>query len=427
MGCLEPKKLAPLRILQILQEHSDRTHPLTQEDIADRLDRDYGIVLERKAVGRNLRLLKDAGYTIESVRDGSYLDERQFEDAELRMLIDGVLSSKYITANHSKGLIRKLCGLSNRYFRSHVKNVYSVHDWSKTDNQALFFNIELIDEAIERGVQLKFDFNKYGVDKKLHRSSTPRVTPYQLILHNQRYYLMACHAHWKTLFFYRVDHITNMQVVDKPAIPITDLAGYEGGIMILLVGLGIHEVVSTALFLLILTVSVVVLVASSIEEEHFRKRYPVISDFYTDQEKEDFHRRLIWHIAGGVGAILFGVILLMLFFTVFPEQEPYESLAASAFLLIIAGAVMSFIYAGMQDEKYKIWKYNRDNNPTPEAKQKLNIIGAACGVIMLLSTAVYVALGFTRDAWGTAWWVFPVGGILCGAVSIALNPYKGED
>ena len=230
MGCLEPKKLAPLRILQILQEHSDRTHPLTQEDIADRLDRDYGIVLERKAVGRNLRLLKDAGYTIESVRDGSYLDERQFEDAELRMLIDGVLSSKYITANHSKGLIRKLCGLSNRYFRSHVKNVYSVHDWSKTDNQALFFNIELIDEAIERGVQLKFDFNKYGVDKKLHRSSTPRVTPYQLILHNQRYYLMACHAHWKTLFFYRVDHITNMQVVDKPAIPITDLAGYEGGI-----------------------------------------------------------------------------------------------------------------------------------------------------------------------------------------------------
>ena len=199
------------------------------------------------------------------------------------------------------------------------------------------------------------------------------------------------------------------------------------GLMILLVGLGIHEVVSTALFLLILTVSVVVLVASSIEEEHFRKRYPVISDFYTDQEKEDFHRRLIWHIAGGVGAILFGVILLMLFFTVFPEQEPYESLAASAFLLIIAGAVMSFIYAGMQDEKYKIWKYNRDNNPTPEAKQKLNIIGAACGVIMLLSTAVYVALGFTRDAWGTAWWVFPVGGILCGAVSIALNPYKGED
>jgi len=68
------------------------------------------------------------------------------------------------------------------------------------------------------------------------------------------------------------------------------------GLMILLTGLGINEVIATALFLLIVTVSVVVLVASSIEHDHFHKRYPIISDFYTDQEKEDFHRRLIWHI-----------------------------------------------------------------------------------------------------------------------------------
>ena len=199
------------------------------------------------------------------------------------------------------------------------------------------------------------------------------------------------------------------------------------GLMILLAGLGVNEVIATALFLLIVTVSVVVLVASSIEHDHFHKRHPVITDFYSDEEKEAFHRRLIWHVAGGVGAILFGVVLLMLFFLFFPEQEPYESLAAAIFLFIIAGAVMSFIYAGMQDEKYKVWKYNRDNNPTPESKKRLDTIGAACGIIMLLATAVYVALGFTRNAWSTAWWVFPVGGILCGAVSVALNPYKGED
>jgi len=198
-------------------------------------------------------------------------------------------------------------------------------------------------------------------------------------------------------------------------------------LMILLIGLGVHDVVSTALFLLVLTVSVVVLVASGIEHDHFCKRHPVIPDFYSDEEKEDFHRRLIWHIAGGVGAILFGVVLLMLFFEFFPEQEPYESLATAVFLFIISGAVMSFIYAGMQDEKYKVWKYNRDNNPTPEAKKRLNTIGTGCGIIMLLATAVYVALGFARNAWGTAWWVFPVGGILCGVLSTALNPYKGED
>ena len=230
MAASDAKKLAPVRILQILHEHSDIDHPLKQEDVANYLERDYGIVLERKAIGRHLKALKDADFPIESVRGGSYLAERQFEDAELRMLIDGVLASKYIAPNYSRDLIHKLCRLSNRRFRSHVKNIYSVNDWSKTDNKQLFSNIDRIDDAIEQGVQLKFDFNKYGVDKKLHRSSTPRVTPYQLILHNQRYYLMAAHAHWKTMFFYRVDHITNMELVDKPAVPITEVAGFAGGI-----------------------------------------------------------------------------------------------------------------------------------------------------------------------------------------------------
>ena len=99
----------------------------------------------------------------------------------------------------------------------------------------------------------------------------------------------------------------------------------------------------------------------------------------------------------------------------------------SLFLLIIAGAVAAFVYAGIMDEKYKIWKYNRDNNPTPEAKKRLNAISTACACIMLAATALFLALGFTRDAWDTAWWVFPVGGILCAIVGTVLDPYKGED
>lgn len=230
MEILEPKKLALIRILQIFKKYSDYHHPLKQEDIADYLQNDYGIVIERKAIGRNISLLKEAGYEIESTRAGSYLDEREFEDAELRMLIDGVLSSKYITAKHSKDLIEKLCGMSNQYFRSHVKNIFSVNDWSKTDNQALFYNIELIDDAIERRLQLRFDYNKYGIDKKLHKSFTNRVTPYQLILHNQRYYLMSYNEYFKNLTFYRVDHITNMTVVERMATPINKVEGFESGI-----------------------------------------------------------------------------------------------------------------------------------------------------------------------------------------------------
>ena len=230
MPSLEPKKLALLRIWQILQKHSDYDHPLTQEDIIKYLEKDYGIEIERKAVGKNIADLRDAGIDIGSRRAGSYIDSREFEDSELKLLIDGVLQSKHITARHSKDLIEKLCGLSNKYFRSHVKNVYSVNDWSKTENQALFYNIDVVDEAIATGKQIQYDYNKYGVDAKLHKSSFQRVSPYQLILHNQRYYLMGYSDYWGNMTFHRMDRISNMRIYDKPATPLTSIKGYENGI-----------------------------------------------------------------------------------------------------------------------------------------------------------------------------------------------------
>ena len=230
MASLEPKKLALLRIWQILQKHSDYDHPMTQEDIIKYLESDYGIEMERKAVGKNIADLRDAGIDIGSRRAGSYIDSREFEESELKLLIDGVLQSKHITAHHSKDLIEKLCGLSNKYFRSHVKNVYSVNDWSKTENQALFYNIDVVDEAIATGKQVQYDYNKYGVDAKLHKSSFQRVSPYQLILHNQRYYLMGYSDYWGNMTFHRLDRISNMRLYDKPATPITSVKGYENGI-----------------------------------------------------------------------------------------------------------------------------------------------------------------------------------------------------
>ena len=226
----EPKKLALLRIWQILQKHSDYDHPMTQEDIIKYLESDYGIEMERKAVGKNIADLRDAGIDIGSRRAGSYINSREFEDSELKLMIDGVLQSKHITARHSKDLIEKLCGLSNKYFRSHVKNVYSVNDWSKTENQALFYNIDVVDEAIATGKQVQYDYNKDGVDAKLHKSSFQRVSPYQLILHNQRYYLMGYSDYWGNMTFHRLDRISNMRLYDKPATPITSVKGYENGI-----------------------------------------------------------------------------------------------------------------------------------------------------------------------------------------------------
>ncbi len=190
---LEAKKLLIIRIMQILEYYSDANHPLTQEEIIKKLYDDYGIEAERKAIGRNVALLQDmferdatnknaTAIVIESSkRKGAFLDKRLFEDSELRLLIDSVLASKHISERYSKDLIDKLSSLSNKYFKSNVKHVYSVKDWDKTENKALFWNIEIIDEAIEKSRQITFDYNKYRADKKLHISSSHTASPYQLM------------------------------------------------------------------------------------------------------------------------------------------------------------------------------------------------------------------------------------------------------
>lgn len=238
----EAKKLLIVRIMQVLERYSDVNHPLTQEEIIKKLEKDYGINAERKAIGRNIALLQEVfeseginnpatAIVIESdKRKGTFLDKRLFEDAELRLLIDGVLASKHISEKYSSDLIEKLSMLSNKYFKSNIKHVYSVKDWNKTKNKALFLNIALIDEAIEKGRQITFDYNKYGADKKLHKTSTHTASPYQLILHNQHYYLVFLSEKWKNMGHFRLDKITNIDITDEPLTPLRKIKGYENGL-----------------------------------------------------------------------------------------------------------------------------------------------------------------------------------------------------
>ncbi|MBO5077516.1 MAG: WYL domain-containing transcriptional regulator [Clostridia bacterium] len=226
----EPKKLALIRILRILERESDVDHPLTQEDIARILEREYGIALERKAISRNLALLEEAGFDIESGRQGSYLCGRTFDDNELRLIIDSILASKHISARDSKSLIDRLCGLTSRHFKRRVKYIHTVDQWDKTQQRQLFYNIEIIDAAIEAGKMIECDYNHFGTDKKLHKSSFRRESPYQLILHNQHYYLMAYSTYWKHMSFLRVDRITNIRISERPLVPLRSIEGYERGI-----------------------------------------------------------------------------------------------------------------------------------------------------------------------------------------------------
>ena len=184
---------------------------------------------------------------------------------------------------------------------------------------------------------------------------------------------------------------------------------------------------SAAVFLLDVAISAMVLMAGSMTEDNFRKQYPTIPDFYTEKQKRDFRRRYIWYISGGVGAILFGVVLLLLAFTVLPEQEPYESFMGALFVFIVAAATFFLVYGGMLEDKYNIPKYNWENNPTPEEKAKRRLTVTACAVIMIVVTAVYVGVGLALDKWEWAVFLYPVGGILCGAAAVILMPRWQED
>lgn len=194
----------------------------------------------------------------------------------------------------------------------------------------------------------------------------------------------------------------------------------------LLSALGLSEMLGMAMMLLIIAVAAVIFIASGMEEEHFRKKHPVIPDFYTEKQKEQFHRRYIWYISGGVGAILLGVVLMVLAFTVLPEREPYESYIGAAFLAVVACAVYFLIYGGMLEDKYNIAKYNRQNNPTPEDRSRRRRATTACSVIMILATAVFLFAGLAYYKWNWAAIIYPVGGVLCGAAWMLLGPRMEE-
>ena len=230
MDNLEPKKLALLRILQILEDETDKEHPYTQAQIIKRLAEKYDITVERKAVGRNLSLLKEAGFGIESTKAGSFVDGRTFEQSELRLLVDSILCSRYINKKHSEDLIEKIVALGGKNFKSHVKHIYSVGKWSKSDNIEFFYNIEIADEAIETAKQITFHYNKFDETARLKKTYCQIVSPYQMILHNQRYYLMAYNEYWKNMAFYRMDKITDVEILDKPQTPIRSVPGYKNGI-----------------------------------------------------------------------------------------------------------------------------------------------------------------------------------------------------
>ena len=213
MANVDQKNLIPLCILEVLRKYSDPDHPLTHNMIADHLEEDYGISPrpERKSIGRNLENLKtQMDIDMEITPKGSYLVSRDFEDYEIRLLIDLVLSNKYISTIETKELVEKLKSLSGVYFKSYEDNLLTVDEKKKTDKRDLYLKLQMINDAIKSGHDIRFvldeevdypswmnardyletDPYSYDYDDSddvFNRNA--RIKPEYLVLLNNRYYV----------------------------------------------------------------------------------------------------------------------------------------------------------------------------------------------------------------------------------------------
>ncbi len=248
----QPKKLMIMNILDILRRYTDEDHQLSQKEIAEILKNKYQMKADRKAIKRNLMNLIDFGYDIEysettrmtpNTKTGEpeesyvlsdfYL-RREFDDSELRLLIDSLLFSRHIPYSQCKALVEKLEGLSNIYFRSRVKHIATLPK-DKTDNKQIFLNIELLDEAIGHNKKVAFRYAEYGTDKKMHPKKGADgnereyvVSPYQMVAKDGKYYLICNYDPYDDISSYRLDHIRELRTLNKPAKPFESLQGANG-------------------------------------------------------------------------------------------------------------------------------------------------------------------------------------------------------
>ena len=224
------KKMLNMLILEILKEYTDAEHPITQQEIIELLKRNYDADCNRRSVRNNISSLKDMGYDIYTGR-GCYLAEREFENAELRMLIDSVLFSKNLSGAQAKRLIEKLKSFGNRYFHANVSHVANLPELFHSDNRQVMLALDTLNDAIEKKRKVSFIYNRYGADFKLHpkRDAPYIVSPYQMVANNGRYYLIGNYDKYDDLSHYRIDRMTFVTMLSESVKPKKEIKEFFQG------------------------------------------------------------------------------------------------------------------------------------------------------------------------------------------------------
>ncbi len=227
MGKSDNQKLKVLYILDYLKAHSHPDRLVKATELIEMLER-KGILCERKTIYSDIAALQDYGVDIISVpgkNGGYYIGTRNFELPELKLLIDAVLSSRYLTEKKSRELIEKLLRECNEEDSRLLKRNILVSGRVKSMNETIYYNVDAIQDAIAQNKQITFRYFDWDLGgKRKFRPNPYLASPYGLCQDNENYYLLAwSERHGVT--HYRVDRMLSIQSTDQPRVPCPELTG----------------------------------------------------------------------------------------------------------------------------------------------------------------------------------------------------------
>lgn len=217
----ETQKIKILILYELLLRKGDEEHPISTEELIRALER-RGVSAERKSIYADMEALRQFGLDVQCRKGkggGWFLGEREFELAELKLLVDAVQSSRFISRKKSAALIRKLEGLTDEHQARQLRRQVYVDRRVKTGNETVYYAIDRLHAAIADNRAVSFLYFDYNVKKeKVFRRGGKKyvISPYGLIWSDENYYLVGWDHGEEELRHYRVDKMERLTVTELP-------------------------------------------------------------------------------------------------------------------------------------------------------------------------------------------------------------------
>ncbi|MCI9423807.1 MAG: WYL domain-containing transcriptional regulator [Dorea sp.] len=211
-------KLRTLYIMKMLLEKTDEKYTMSAADI-DKALGDYGMSADRKTVYNDIETLREFGMDVLQTKgsnSGYYIGSRKFELPELKLLVDAVQASKFISRKKSEELIRKLESLASEHDARQLQRNVFIYNRPKTGNETIYYNVDKIHTAILENRQIQYQYAEWTVKKELipkKNGAVYTVSPWSLTWDDANYYLIAYDEASDCMKHYRVDKMQRTRVI----------------------------------------------------------------------------------------------------------------------------------------------------------------------------------------------------------------------